>query len=293
MLAQGREPACLQPAIRGKIADLLDCPVVSARVVLSGTKLEDKLSSVTGERGIFMFCRIPPGSYTLEVTCNGFNKLVQRGISVRDRTITGLDLKMDFLEDSRTINLRAMSLEYFNDTPPPTDSLPSGLPRHLSEVAAELSLARALFNPPAALEVGRAITIELGVYQNLIGEVMHRLLARNVCCVDRERLGITLAAQLQIDGCEVLPRRAPRAVIDRARYLDWAWEVIPKTPGTGLIRLRLEATIRFAEHGEREKCLLLIDREVGIRKTRWLALRRWFRKKHSKQTDDESFNRGG
>jgi len=173
MLAPGKRPACLQPAIRGKITDLLDCPVASARVALSGAKLEDKLNSVTGVEGIFMFCRIPPGSYTLEVICNGFNKLVQRGIAVRDRTITGLDLKMDFMEDSRTINLRALSLEYFNDAPPPPDSLPSDLPRHLSEVTAELSLARALFNPPAALEVGRAVIVELGVYQDLVGEVMH------------------------------------------------------------------------------------------------------------------------
>jgi hypothetical protein len=293
MLAQGRRPDCLQPAIRGKITDLLDCPVVSARVALSGAKLEDKLSSITGMEGIFMFCRIPPGSYTLEVSCNGFNKLVQRGIAVRDRTITGLDLKMDFLEDSRTINLRAMSLEYFNDTPPPTDSLPSDLPRHLSEVTAELSLASAFFNPPAALEVGRAITVELGVYQNLIGEIMHRLLERNVSCVDRDRLGITLTAQLQVDGCEALPRSAPQAVVDRAHYQDWAWDIIPKTPGTGLIRLRLEAEIRFAEHGERGKCLLLIDREVGIRKTRWPALRRWLRKKPSRQTGDGSVNGDG
>ncbi|MCX6555296.1 MAG: carboxypeptidase-like regulatory domain-containing protein [Candidatus Aminicenantes bacterium] len=203
MLAQVREKACLQPAIRGKIADLLDYPVVSARVVLSGAKLEDKLSSVTGKEGIFMFCRIPPGSYTLEVNYNGFSKLVQRGIAVRDHTITGLDLKMDFLEDSRTIKLRAMALEYFNDTPPITATLPSDLPRQLSEVVAELSLDRALFNPPAALKVGRALNLELGVYQNLIGEIMHRLLERNICCVDRGRLGVTLEAQLEIEGCEV------------------------------------------------------------------------------------------
>ena len=65
-----------------------------------------------------MFSRIPPGSYTLEVNYSGFSKLVQRGIAVRDHAITGLDLKMDFLEDSRTIKLRALSLEFINDAPP-------------------------------------------------------------------------------------------------------------------------------------------------------------------------------
>ena len=48
-----------------------------------------------------MFSRIPPGVYTLEVACAGFGKLVQRGIAVQEHAITGLDLKMDILEDSR------------------------------------------------------------------------------------------------------------------------------------------------------------------------------------------------
>ncbi len=41
----------LQPAIRGKIADLLDFPVARARVVLCGSKLGRKLSTLTGLEG--------------------------------------------------------------------------------------------------------------------------------------------------------------------------------------------------------------------------------------------------
>jgi hypothetical protein len=86
MTRLGMEQKYLQPAIRGKIADLLDYPVVSARVVLSGSKLEEKLCTETGVEGLFMFSRIPPGSYTLEVNYSGFSKLVQRGIAVRDHS---------------------------------------------------------------------------------------------------------------------------------------------------------------------------------------------------------------
>ena len=278
MMRMGMEQKYLQPAIHGKIADLLDYPVASARVVLSGTKLEEKLRTVTGVEGNFMFSRIPPGSYTLEVIYSGFSKLVQRGIAVRDHAITGVDLKMDFLEDSRTIKLRAMSLEFINDSPPPEcDSEPSNLTRQLPEVMAGLVLDRVLFNPPPALKVGRMATFELGVYQNLKEEVMRRLLERSICRFDREQVEVALKADLHVSGCQVLLLGAPQATVDRARYLGWEWEILPNISGLGLINLRLETAVRFSEYGELKKCLLVLDREVRIRKNHGFELRRFFK----------------
>ena len=268
----------LQPEIRGKIADHLDYPVVSARVVLSGTKLPEKLCTVTGVEGLFMFNRIPPGSYTMEVIYSGFSKLVQRGIAVLDHTITGLDLKMDFLEDSRTIKLRSMSLEFINDAPPTAaGSAPSNLALQLSEVTAGLCLDRVLFNPPAILKIGRAITFELGVYQNLKDEIMRCLLERSICCFNRDQFKVTLRAELQIVGCRVLLMGAPQTAIDGAHYLDWEWEIIPEISGLGLICLRLDACVHFAEYGERKKCLLILDREARIKKNHWFAMQRYFK----------------
>lgn len=278
MMRLGMEQKYLQPAIHGKIADLLDYPVASARVVLSGTKLEEKLCTVTGVEGNFMFSRIPPGSYTLEVIYSGFSKLVQRGIAVRDHAITGLDMKMDFLEDSRTIKLRALSLEFINDSlPPASDAGPSQLTRQLPEVVAGLALDRVLFNPPPALKIGRLTTFELGVYQNLQEEVMRRLLERGICRFDREQVAVTLAADLQVAGCQVLLLGTPRAVADGARYLGWEWEIMPETSGLALIRLQLDARVRFSQYGELKKCLLTLDREVRIRKNCAFALRRIFK----------------
>jgi hypothetical protein len=271
----GMEQKYLQPAIRGKIADLLDYPVVSARVVLSGAKLEEKLCAVTGVEGLFMFNRIPPGSYTLEVIYSGFSKLVQRGIAVRDHAITGLDLKMDFLEDSRTIKLRAMSLEFINDQAPAADTPPPMLALQLSEVMTGLVLDRVLFNPPPVLKIGRSVSLELGVYQNLKGEVMRRLLERSICRFDRDHIEVTLKADLQVAGCQVLLLGAAEAAIDGASYLDWEWEILPEISGLGLISLRLETSVRFIKYGVRKKCLLTMDRDVMIKENHWFSWRRF------------------
>jgi hypothetical protein len=277
MIRLGMEQKYLQPAIHGKIADLLDCPVASARVVLSGSKLAEKLCTVTGVEGLFMFSRVPPGSYTMEVIYSGFSKLVQRGIAVRDHAITGLDLKMDFLEDSRTIKLRAMSLEFLNDSPPAADTPPSILAQQLSEVMTELVLDRVLFEPPPVLKLGRAVTFELGVYQNLKGEVMRRLLERSICRFNRDQIEVTLKADLQVAGCQVLLLGAPRAAINGARYLGWEWEILPEISGLGLISLRMETSVSFVEYGERKKCLLTLDRTVRIEMNRWFNWRRLFK----------------
>jgi len=222
--------------------------------------------------GLFMFSRVPPGSYTLEVTYNGFNKLVQRGIAVRDHAITGLDLKMDFLEDSRIIKLRAMSLEFVHDTPPlATDDLPSNLTLQLPKVMAGLVLDRVLFNPPPVLKIGRMVVFELGVYQNLKEAVMRRLLEQGVCRFDRDQVDVTLVVDLQVAGCQTLLLNVPQAAIDGARYLGWEWQILPEISGSGLISLRLETLVRFAEYGEWKKCLLTLDREVRIKKNRFSA----------------------
>ncbi len=279
MMILEMEQKYLHPAIRGKIADLQDDPVVSARVVLSGDKLAEKLCTVTGMEGLFLFSCVPPGSYTLEVIYSGFSKLVQRGIAVRDHAITGLDLKMDFLEDSRTINLKALSLEFINAAPAPTiDTQQSNLHRQLSEVMAGLALNRVLFNPPPVMKIGRATTFELGFYQNLKDEIMRRLLERSVCLFKRAQVDMTIQAELDVAGCQVLLLDAPQPSIDRSHYLDWRWKVLPEIPGMGLINLRLETSVRFAEYGEQKKCLLILDRDVRIKKNHWFTLCHFFKK---------------
>ncbi len=274
----GMEQIHLQPAIRGKIADLMDYPVASARVVISGSKLAEKRITQTGSEGYFMFSRIPPGIYTLEVNYTGFSKLVQRGIAVRERAITGVDLKMDIQEDSRSLRLQAFSLEYVNDQPDAgAAEAPSHLTRQLHDVTAAMHLDRALFNPPAALRTGRPVIIEFGVYQNLKEEIMRSLLERKIGLFDGGQIEVMLNADLQAAGCLILPKSLPQMVINGARYVEWQWQVLPQIAGLGLIRLSLEARVDFGGHGERKKCLLVMDREVKIKRNRWLELRRFIK----------------
>jgi len=282
MMATTRKQKYLQPAIRGKIANLLDTPVAFARVILSGTKLKEKMSSVTGVEGLFMFNRVPPGSYTLEIVYSGFSRLVQSGIAVRDHAITGLDMKMDFLEDSRSIKLRALKLEYVNDPRPEADRSPSILARQVAEVVAGLTIDRILFSPPTVTRISRPFKLDLGVHQNLKAEVMRRLLERRICRFDREQIELTLSADVQVQGCRVLLTEAPLAGIDGAGFLEWKWEILPETAGLGRIRLQLETEVLFTGYGSRKKILLTLDRSLMITEKPWFPWRQFIRSKINK-----------
>jgi hypothetical protein len=269
------ENAYLQPAIRGKIADLQDYPVAAARVFLSGSKLGERLCAQTGIEGYFMFTCIPPGVYTLEVLYSGFSKLVQRGIAVRECAITGLDLKMDFQEDSRSLKLQSLRLNYVNGRPEAggAEAL-SPLIQHLHEVTANLNLERALFNPPRVLRVGGAAIVEFGVFQNFREKIRRGLLERKIAVLNGGSIEVSLKADLQASGCRVLPKTLPRVEIKETRYVDWRWELLPQVPGRGLIRLELEVQVIYDGSSESKKCLLVLDRETRIRRSLWLAFQR-------------------
>jgi hypothetical protein len=274
ILDLGQAKTRLQAAIRGKIGDPRDDPVAAARVVLSGAKLAQKISTRTGNEGFFMFSRIPPGTYTLEVNYEGFNKLVQRGISVQEHTITGLDLKMDIQEDSRSLKLRALSLEYIADQPEPsTVAEPGQLSRRLAGAIDGLRLDRALFNPPPVAKVGRSMIVEFGIYQNLKETILRRLREGMSGPLAEGAIAIALIADLQVAGCLVLPKSLPRQEINGARYAGWRWEVLPQACGRGLVRLDLRVVVDCNGQGRGEKSLLLIDREMVIRESLWQAWR--------------------
>ena len=274
----GMMQSCLQEAIRGKIGDPQALPVASARVVLSGSKLGQKIATRTGSEGYFMFNRIPPGVYTLEVACAGFGKLVQRGIAVQEHAITGLDLKMDFQEDSRSLKLRTLSLEYIIDEPEKIKgSEAMQTAPQLREALAGLRLDRALFNPPAAAKVGRPLSLEFGVYQNLKESILRRLREGNNSGFAGEDLVLALTADLQAAGCRVLPKTLPRLEVSGARYLEWRWELMPRAFGQGLLRLDLRVSMDYKGTRLEERTLLLLDREIVIRNNPWQTWRRRLR----------------
>lgn len=260
------EKTGLQPAIRGKIADLLDYPVARARVVLCGTKLGRRISTLTGLEGTFLFNRIPPGVYTLEVNCTRFGKLVQRGITVQEDAITGLDMRMDLQEDSRTLRLRSLNLHYVGGAAPDGfPGEPDALERTLREVVDGLRLERALFAPPGQGTVGRRLAIEFGLFQGLRSEIMSRLLERKVDLFAAEQVVLALRAELQAPGCLVLPQTLPRAEVEGARYLEWRWQLVPQAAGTAALRLGVSLAVDFGGRLQLEKRLLEVERAIGFR----------------------------
>ena len=111
---------------------------------------------------------------------------------------------------------------------------------------------------------------------------MRRLLERSICRFDRDQIEVTLKADLQVAGCQVLLLGAPQAAIDGARYLGWEWEILPEISGLGLISLRLETSVRFAEYGSRKKILLTLDRSLMITEKPWFPWRQFIRSKINK-----------
>lgn len=260
------ESIALQPAIRGKIADLLDYPVARARVVLCGSKLGRKLSTLTGLEGTFLFSRVPPGVYTLEVKCTNFGKLVQRGIAVQEHAITGLDMHMDLEEDSRTLRLRSLSLKYVSgEAPTSASGGPVELERSLREVVQGLRLERGLFAPPGQGTVGRRLAVEFGLFQGLRSEIMFRLLERKIDLFAAEQIGLALRAELEAPGCLVLPRTLPRVEVEGSRYLEWGWQLMPQAAGSGAIRLAVALAVDFGGRLQLERRLLEIERAIEFR----------------------------
>jgi hypothetical protein len=256
----------LQPAIRGKIADLLDYPVARARVVLCGSKLGRKLSTLTGLEGTFLFNRIPPGVYTLEVNCTNYGKLVQRGIAVQEHAITGLDMHMDLQEDSRTLRLRSLNLKYVSGEAPAGMAMgPEALEVSLREVVDGLRLERALFAPPGQGTVGRRLAVEFGLFQGLRSEIMFRLLERRIELFPAEQLGLALRAELQAPGCLVLPLTLPRTEVEGSRYLEWRWQLLPQTVGVAAVRLNVSLAVDFGGRLQVEKRLLEVERAIEYR----------------------------
>lgn len=265
-MSNGLECVGLQPALRGKIADRLDAPVVRARVVLSGPRRSRRMSTLTGLEGTFLFSRVPPGIYTLEVECTNFDKLVQRGIAVQENAITGLDMRMDLEEDSRSLKLQSLRLDYVSGMPAaPSPAAPPFPQRQLRDVLDGLRLERALFNPPPQLTVGRRVTVEFGLFQSLRDEIVRGLLARRVDVFAARHFELSLHAELRTPGCLVLPATPPRVTVSGSGYLEWRWEIQPQAAGAQVICLGLTLGARVSEDCQLEKRLLALERRTRIR----------------------------
>ena len=86
-----------QGAVRGLVRDKdFDAPLPGARVIL----LESGQEGVTNAQGTFQISDVPPGTYTVAVTKEGYVRLVRPDVFVADNEVANLslDLAGDFTE---------------------------------------------------------------------------------------------------------------------------------------------------------------------------------------------------
>lgn len=274
MFGECLQKAPLQPAIRGKIADGLDSPVSRARVVLCGSKLGRRLSTLTGREGTFLFSRLPPGVYTLEVNCKNFSKLVQRGISVQDDAITGVDMRMDLQEDSRSLKLRSLRLNYVAGEAGSPAAARAGLTcGNVEEALAGLRLERTLFRAPDECVAGRGVVVEFGLFQNLKGRLVCRLLEKGNGLFLPDQAALWLQAELQAGSGLVASASPPAVALEGPRYLKWRWEFVPGPAGR--VALRLGLSVRVVINGGEcvDRELMSLERILAVHPSRLEAWR--------------------
>jgi hypothetical protein len=70
-------------SLAGSVRDLADAAVAGARIALQGTSGSPVLDTVSDASGAFMFRDVPPGTYTLHVSAEGYAALPERTVTLQ------------------------------------------------------------------------------------------------------------------------------------------------------------------------------------------------------------------
>jgi len=91
--------------VMGTVTDANGKPVSNA--IVTATNSDDGLTSLThtDRSGNYTVNPLQPGYYIIEVIAKGFQKLLQENVSVEDRAVFGLNLKLTPGDESKTITI--------------------------------------------------------------------------------------------------------------------------------------------------------------------------------------------
>src|SRR3989454_7313941 len=99
-------------SLRGTVTDPSGGVVSEATVVLTNAESKAERSATTGTQGSYLFLSVPPGTYTLGVTAQGFRKYEQTGLELLVSTpaTANVQLKVGTLAEVVTVTGEAPAL---------------------------------------------------------------------------------------------------------------------------------------------------------------------------------------
>jgi len=93
-------------SLSGTVTDPNGASVPNARVSVTGTDTGFKEETVTSEAGLYVFPRLPVGTYEVTAEQPGFKKLVRSGVAIRVATRQELDLRLDVGDVQQTVEVK-------------------------------------------------------------------------------------------------------------------------------------------------------------------------------------------
>jgi len=103
----------LYGSIVGNVRDASDAVVVGARVVIVHSETKQSREETTNVMGGYSFPTLPPGTYDLRVSKEGFATFTQTGISVTVNNVSRVDVRLNVgaVSESVTITAQAAALQ--------------------------------------------------------------------------------------------------------------------------------------------------------------------------------------
>jgi hypothetical protein len=93
--------------LQGTVKDQTGAVVPKARVVLSGSSLLGNKELVTDASGYFRFANLPPGSYTITVTAQGFKTYKHEGLTIDIGRVPSADVVLTVGSEETTVEVNA------------------------------------------------------------------------------------------------------------------------------------------------------------------------------------------
>src|SRR5215469_17134687 len=92
-------------SLRGTVSDNSGAVIPGAQVLLANALTSFSRSTTTNSQGAYEFVEIPPATYDLTVTANGFAKFQQKGIVLAVATPATLNVSMQLASTSESIEV--------------------------------------------------------------------------------------------------------------------------------------------------------------------------------------------